>query len=264
MQVLAVGPSRSGTESLKSALHILGYENVYHGYEAMNNPGDDCEWYKLMHKKWRGGASPDGNINITAEDFDKVIGHCVAITDQPGASFAPELIAAYPGAKVVLNVRKNEEAWYQSVMSTIMPRVITNTRAWMRGFFSAEMFWVQQALVHGHWQAFFRGDFANNGKWVLREHYAMIKGLVPGNNLLEWQPSDGWAPLCTFLGKEVPAEDFPTGNEPNEHQNKIDSAMAKREATADRNMAIVILGMLLFGLLVLYLFGGLRGKFADL
>lgn len=40
----------------------------------------------------------------------------------------------------------------------------------------------------------------------------MIRGLVPRDNLLEWAPDDGWAPLCEFLGKPVPESEFPHAN----------------------------------------------------
>lgn len=40
----------------------------------------------------------------------------------------------------------------------------------------------------------------------------MIRGLVSKERLLEWSVEDGWAPLCTFLGKPVPDEPFPHVN----------------------------------------------------
>jgi hypothetical protein len=38
MQVLAVGPERSGTDSLRAALVELGYNHTYHGYDIALNP----------------------------------------------------------------------------------------------------------------------------------------------------------------------------------------------------------------------------------
>jgi hypothetical protein len=35
-----------------------------------------------------------------------------------------------------------------------------------------------------------------NGKWIMREHCAMIRGMVPQDRLLEWAVEDGWEPLC--------------------------------------------------------------------
>jgi hypothetical protein len=32
---------------------------------------------------------------------------------------------------------------------------------------------------------------------------------VPAERLIEWQPGDGWDPICTALGLPVPADPFP-------------------------------------------------------
>ena len=53
---------------------------------------------------------------------------------------------------------------------------------------------------------------ARNGKWVYREHYDMVRGLVPEERRLEWTVEDGWEPLCNFLDKPVPNEPFPFAN----------------------------------------------------
>ena len=34
-----------------------------------------------------------------------------------------------------------------------------------------------------------------------------------GKEVVEWEPEDGWEPLCKFLGCEVPDEAFPRTNE---------------------------------------------------
>jgi hypothetical protein len=48
------------------------------------------------------------------------------------------------------------------------------------------------------------------------EHYARIRELVPADNLLEFNPTDGWEPLCKFLGKPIPATPFPHVNNTNQ------------------------------------------------
>lgn len=89
MKVLALGLPRSGTESLKQALHILGYDDVYHGFSfAESEPAEKKAWAELGRRKWgsKGDASP-----ITREDFDKILGRCEAVTDQPCACFPLEV-----------------------------------------------------------------------------------------------------------------------------------------------------------------------------
>jgi hypothetical protein len=43
-------------------------------------------------------------------------------------------------------------------------------------------------------------------------HNTEVRRLVPPERLLEWQPGDGWEPLCTALGVPTPDEPFPHVN----------------------------------------------------
>ena len=47
------------------------------------------------------------------------------------------------------------------------------------------------------------------------DHYTHVRAVVPTERLLEIEVKDGWAPLCDFLGLEVPK-----GTGENEPQNK--------------------------------------------
>jgi hypothetical protein len=62
---------------------------------------------------------------------------------------------------------------------------------------------------------FFRGDFQHYGKDVFLEHYKEMCAIVPPENLLEYDVSQGWEPLCHLLGQHVPHEQFPQGNDSN-------------------------------------------------
>jgi hypothetical protein len=46
-----------------------------------------------------------------------------------------------------------------------------------------------------------------------REHYAVIRDLVPKEKLPEYKLGSGWEPLCEVLGKPVPGVPFPHLNE---------------------------------------------------
>lgn len=48
---------------------------------------------------------------------------------------------------------------------------------------------------------------------MLREHYALVKRITPVERLLVFSLSDGWGPLCAFLGKGVPNVPFPRVND---------------------------------------------------
>ena len=44
-------------------------------------------------------------------------------------------------------------------------------------------------------------------------HNDHVRSVAPKHSFLDFQPSDGWGPLCAFLGKEVPSGPFPHINE---------------------------------------------------
>ena len=256
LEVLAVGPARSGTDSLRAALIELGYSHTYHGYDIALNPSDDKAWWNLFKKKYRGRDykkdrqnAKDGSQILTTADFDGVIGHCAAITDFDAAVFAKDLIYAYPSAKVILNIRRDHDAWFKSCQSTILT-LKSDWRMWFRSFFCSELFWVEENFLRCLWPNFYRGDFEKTGKWVLEEHCAMVKGSVHKSNLLEWSPEDGWEPLCEFLGKSVPLKPFPHGNNTIDFTQRIEQLYADFNRRADINIAITISALLTTAFLV--------------
>ena len=67
------------------------------------------------------------------------------------------------------------------------------------------------------------GDWRSRDK--LREafsrHYSHIRELVPKDRILEWEPKDGWDPLCKFLDKPIPKEPFPYANKGNDVSDRL-------------------------------------------
>lgn len=120
MKILAVGISRSGTESLREALHILGFEHTYHGFDSILPSSSLEATYRLLQKKYNTAPYNGKTTKLTADDFDSVLGDCVGVTDLTAAEFASELINAYPDAKVILNVRRDLDGWYRSVQQTMV------------------------------------------------------------------------------------------------------------------------------------------------
>lgn len=68
-------------------------------------------------------------------------------------------------------------------------------------------------MLNKFFETFFRGDFPNKGKQVYLDHVAEVRSLVPSEQLLEYKISEGWGPLCEFLGEEIPDTPFPRGND---------------------------------------------------
>lgn len=238
LQVIAAGPSRSGTESLRTALLELGYHKVYHGWETMlpENRLHMGIHSMLLRKKYRSGDRT-GNVRLTAEEFDTFLGDYDAITDLDGAVFVSDLVAAYPDAKVILNYRKDLDKWHESLLGTFGVMEASWVH-WFMSFFCFELYWARRFVWREVLPLFFRGSAAENGKWVYREHMAMVRGLVPPERLLEWTVEDGWAPLCKFLGKEVPKKEFPKGNAPDAFARTITVGQARQNRIALRNMTV--------------------------
>lgn len=264
MQVLCVGFPRSGTESLQQALLTLGYDYTFHGWDIIFDlPIPAPGWVRLAQKKYYAPSRPGDEPRVTREDFDELIGHCVAVTDAAASCFAAEMIAAYPEAKVVLNVRRDQDAWERSVMNTLV-KVNKSWVFYLASWFDKDAFWAWTVYERYLWPRLFRAaddDFGSavrvNGKWILKgeglssarqplcssfttgnftnmgtaEHSAMIKGLVPQDRLLEWSIDEGWGPLCEFLGKPVPDEPFP-------HANALGSGWKTREDECVRRWVV--------------------------
>ena len=173
MKVICVGPPRSGTESMQQALAALGYDYSYHGWDLMFEQNHRMPaWVRLCRKKWYGAKN--GEPDISAADFDALIGHAAAVSDAPASVFATELIAAYPDAKVILNTRGDLDAWHQSVDKTIAG-VNDSWMFYLAGFFDRDAFWVWHLAERFMWALFFRAPDGNmatairrNGKWVYR------------------------------------------------------------------------------------------------
>lgn len=243
MKVLCPGISRSATESLRKALTELGY-TTYHGFEVFEpgHHGDFRIMSRLARKKFLGGPK-DGNVSFTAEDFDELFASYDAVTDVPGYVVAREMILAYPEAKVILNVRSNLDSWHKSMYASFG----ASQDSWFiqsLRHFSARLYWTMQFGLVENSKFFFRGDFRTNGKWVYEEHTAMIRGLVPKENLLDWSAEDGWEPLCKFLGKDVPDKEFPSGNMGSTFMQRLNEIQKDQFQTAIRNLSIIGVGLI--------------------
>jgi hypothetical protein len=59
----------------------------------------------------------------------------------------------------------------------------------------------------------FHGDMEKeNALKVYNAHNAEVKRTIPAAKRLDFDPLQGWPPLCKFLGVPIPATDFPKTN----------------------------------------------------
>ncbi|MCK2218520.1 sulfotransferase family protein [Actinomadura sp. ATCC 31491] len=206
LRVVGAGLPRTGTTSLQAALTRLLGAPCYHMQEVFGRPDDAAVWRDACE-----GALPD---------WDGFLGGYAAGVDWPVSWFWRELSAAYPDALVLLSRRESAERWYRSMDRT----VLEGARRLTRGGASAAP---PQMLAHvtpeqgralrDMIRALFGGAFGDPDDpdqviAAYERHLDEVRATVPAHRLLEWQPADGWEPLCAALGVPVPDEPFPHEN----------------------------------------------------
>lgn len=107
----------------RQALIDLGYKDCYHFTALLQeNPRDMDMWIDAFKGKFHGGGDGgEDDDEFTKEQWDQLLGHCMAVTDTPCTVFYKELLEAYPHAKVILTVRDDRDQWFKSIMQTIIP-----------------------------------------------------------------------------------------------------------------------------------------------
>jgi hypothetical protein len=140
-----------------------------------------------------------------------------ASADLPGNLFVDDLLDLNPAAKVVLNTRTRGGAagwarstvwslrfcrsWTYAVMCGLLPRCRLHWTTWRAIEELARDRFGPETDV---WSARY---YDLHNEWVKR--VAKERGV----EVLEWEPSMGWKPLCDFLGVDVPKVPFPSSNE---------------------------------------------------
>jgi Sulfotransferase domain len=194
LKVIGAGFGRTGTHSLKLALEQLGFGPCHHMFEVRDNPERLIPWQ----------AAARGEL----PDWDEVFADYVAQVDWPGARYWRELAEHYPAAKVILSTRPEEE-WFDSFQATIAPfirdpAVLTAEHPRAIAEMVAEM--IGQQIFGG------RMDDRAHACAVFRDHVAQVQSTFAPERLLTWRATEGWEPLCRFLGVAAPDTPFPHTN----------------------------------------------------
>jgi len=190
MRVVGAGLGRTGTYSLKIALEQLLGGTCYHMLEVFGRPDDVPVWQQAFD-----GRQPE---------WTAFFGEFTASVDWPAAAFWREQADAFPDALVLLSVRRDADAWWNSADRTIL-------EPFRGASFDAPDEWT--AMVTTMLRTFSPDlDAADAVKAAYERHNEEVRAGVPSERLLEWQPGDGWEPLCAALDVPVPDAPFPHTN----------------------------------------------------
>lgn len=205
LEVLGAGYGRTGTLTLKTALEMLDFGPCHHMLEVLGQPAQIAFWNRAA----------DGE----AVEWDEVYANYRSTVDWPGCHFYAELARRYPNAKVILSTR-DPERWYESMNATILKGMremeLTSEAATDHPMRFGNTLIADKA---------FGFDFSKqNVMAALERHNAEVRATIPAGRLLEFEASDGWEPLCTFLGVPIPSEPFPKTNGRENFDEHIDHA----------------------------------------
>jgi hypothetical protein len=192
LRVVGAGIGRTGTTSLKAALERLLGGPSYHMIELVGHPEHIPVWQAAADEQ--------------PVDWHRLFEHHAATVDWPGGSFWREISAAFPDAVVLLSTRADAETWWRSASDTIFRGLRDGPPApgmedWYRLMMS-----ILDRRFTPDW------DVADAAKAAYLRHNDEVRAGVAPGRLVEWQPGDGWGPLCAALGVPVPDDEFPHAN----------------------------------------------------
>jgi hypothetical protein len=192
LKLVGAGLGRTGTHSLKLALEQVLGAPCYHMLEVLQRPDDITQWQLAAD-----GGDPD---------WKQLFSTYAATVDWPAASYWREISDVFPDAIVLLSVRPADE-WWKSANRTIFE--ISQRPSPPDPLMQAQMRMIRQTLANR-----FTPEWADEraAKEAFERHNAEVREQVPADRLVEWQPGDGWEPICRALGVPVPEAPFPHVN----------------------------------------------------
>jgi len=194
VKIIGAGFPRTGTLSTQAALIRLGFP-CYHMVEVVRREEHTNAWYDFL-------------VAGRPMDWGTLFAEYDATVDAPAAFFHREIMAAFPDAKVLLNLR-DPEKWFESFMTLhgVMQELAGHRAANPR----LDRWFAMSERIMG--RVFQDAPDRATVIRVFEEHNRRVQAEVAADRLLVFRVQDGWKPLCAFLGCEVPPEPFPHLNE---------------------------------------------------
>ena len=186
LHIIGTGFGRTGTDSMRKALNLLGVGPTHHMFELPEGTPLREHWLNLAK-----GATPDWDLLFNGYN---------ACVDWPSAFYWRTLIDHYPQAKVLLTMRP-AESWWTSFEATILNHIKSANDP--NGL--AELL-VAEQVFNG------RADDRDHAIAVYNKNVEDVLSTVTPDRLLVHNLGDGWEPLRQWLDLPVPDVDYPRGN----------------------------------------------------
>jgi sulfotransferase family protein len=205
LKVIGAGLGRTGTASLKAALEQLTGGPCYHMFEVFEHPESLGTWHAIVRGE--------------SEDWDALMDGYRATVDWPASAYWPELSAANPDAIVLLSSRSTPEEWWASMEQTIIATLTVGLPP------EAEAMAAHRAMVLDMFERRFTPDWREPqaAMAAYERHNERVRSEVSPERLVDWQPGDGWEPICSALGVALPTDPFPHKNTSEEFHTNIES-----------------------------------------
>lgn len=193
MQIIGVGVGRTGTTSIEEALALLGY-TTYNMHKLIQR-NDFDQWLKIFR-----GKDDAPSWDDVYQGFDATIGW-------PSCFYYEDFLEKYPNAKFILTTR-NAESWAKSFSMALGVKDSLNALKFIprvRGLLS-----VLDEGILPHLSGTSRQ--VDEIITAFEAHNAKVIATIPAEKLLVYEASQGWEPLCEFIGVSVPDVPFPHAN----------------------------------------------------
>lgn len=243
---------------MAKAYIALGYR-THHGLleDVMESP-----WSLIEHAAeatWPSvpGAPESPHQPYTRSDWDAIWGSYDAVTDL-ASPFAIELIKAYPEAKVII-VKRDFDSWWPSFRSQLRDTVMKQPLSGIQAFVTSRLLGVRpvhamRKVILGFFGARTRLEVdEKRAREAYDTYFRQVCQLVPPERRLEYKIGSGWAPLCTFLGVDVPAQPFPQANERAAHTGESQSRHIKFLVNGTKVIGPWVLGAVAISIVWSYL-----------
>ena len=195
LKIIGAGFGRTGTKSLKLALEQLGFGPCHHMEEVMTDHA------QLPH--WQAAVAGE------PVDWDAAFAGYNSAVDWPSAHFWRQLAGHFEGAKLILTLR-DADGWWESFAKTIKMALSKPTDEIGDPHFLSINKMAHEMIGT---QAF-GSTYDDRGAAIAAydKHVEDVKAAFPAERLLQLDITDGWQPLCEFLGLPVPDTPFPRAN----------------------------------------------------